>query len=102
MPGYAHLKKTVSTYRELSCQKVNFVPHVFLDILQRYIYIYINFLFWALWECMATKTQNDSINMQKSLMSIYMPKINFTIHFFFGILHFKEFCGLTGQQHFDP
>ena len=81
-------------------QNINFVPHVFLEILQRYVYKL--FLFWVLWECMATQTQNHSINLQKTLMSICMPKINFTIHLFFGILHFKESCSLIGQQHFEP
>ena len=35
-------------------------------------------------------------------MFICMPKMNFTIHFFIEILHFKESCNLTSQQHFGP
>ena len=35
-------------------------------------------------------------------MFICMQKINFIIHFFLTILHFKEFCNLIGQQHFGP
>ena len=31
-----------------------------------------------------------------------MPKINFIIHFFLEILHFKESCNLIGWQHFWP
>ena len=31
-----------------------------------------------------------------------MPKINFIIHFFQEILHFKESCNLIGQQYFGP
>ena len=37
-----------------------------------------------------------SINLWKILMLIYMPKTNFIIHFFLGILHFKEFFNLIG------
>ena len=32
-------------------------------------------------------------------MFICIPKINFLIHFFFQILHFKESCNLIDQQH---
>ena len=34
-------------------------------------------------------TQNDSINLQKTLIFICIQKINVIIHFFFEILHFK-------------
>ena len=101
MPGFVHLKRyyyLVENFCLSDRQKINFVSHVFLEILQRYA----NFLFWVLWVCMVTQTQNDSINLQKTLMSICMPKINFIIHFFLGILHFKESCNLIGQHYFDP
>ena len=101
MPDYAYLKRyyhLVENFCLSNRQKINLVSHVFLEILQRYG----NFLFWVFRVCMATQTQNDSINLQKTLMSICMPKINFIIHFFLGILHFKESCNLIGQQHFDP
>ena len=39
-------------------QKINFIPHAFLEILQRYC----NFSFWILWVCLITHTQNESIN----------------------------------------
>ena len=39
---------------------------------------------------------------RKLLMFICMPKINFIIHFFLEIIHFKESCNLIGQQHFGP
>ena len=51
------------------------------------------FLFWVLWACLATDTkidsisQNDTINLKKSLMFICMPKINFIILFFLEILY---------------
>ena len=35
-------------------------------------------------------------------MFIWIPKINFIIHFFFEILHFKESCNLIGWQLFGP
>ena len=35
-------------------------------------------------------------------MLICIPRINFIIHFFLEILHFKECCKLVGQQDFGP
>ena len=35
-------------------------------------------------------------------MFIWIPKINFIIHFFLKILHFKKSCNFIGQQHFGP
>ena len=75
--------------------KNNFIPHALLEILQRYA----NFLFWVLWTCLVAHTQNDSINLYKTLMFICMQKTNFIIHFFLEILHFKESCNLIGWQH---
>ena len=76
-------------------QKINFIPHALLEILQRYA----NFLFWVLWACLVAHTQNDNINLYKTLMFICMQKTNFIIHFFLEILHFKESCNLIGWQH---
>ena len=101
MPGYAHLKRYyhfVENFCLSDRQKINFVSYVFLEILQRYA----NFLFRVLCVCMVTQTQNDGMNLQKTLMSICMLKMNFIIHFFLGILHFKDSCNLIGQQYFDP
>ena len=39
-------------------QKVNFIPHTFMEILQRYAN-----LFWLLSACLVTHTQNDSISL---------------------------------------
>ena len=47
-------------------------------------------------------TQNDRITLQKTSMFTCMQKINFIIHFFFTILHFKESYNLIGWQHFAP
>ena len=103
--GHAWLhepKVKLSTCRKLSClssgKKVGFIPYVFLEVMQKYAY----FLFWVLWACLATHTQNDSINLYKTSMFFCMPKINFIIHFFFEVLHFKESCSFIGQQHFGP
>ena len=77
-------------------QKINFSTHFFLKILQRNS----NLLFWVIWACLVTHTQNASINMKKPLMSICRQeikmiistcrninwrKINFVPHFFFEI-----------------
>ena len=47
-------------------------------------------------------TQNDSINLKKTFMFISMPKVNFIIHFFLEVLHFKESSNLIGLEHFGP
>ena len=50
---------------------------------------------------LATHTQNDCIILQKTLIFLCMLKISLIIHFFVEILlHFQEYCNLTGQQHF--
>ena len=98
IPGYAHLKKIVSTYRELLCltSKKSTLPPCFPeDIAKICIYtFYFGYFGYVL-------LRKPKI-IVKNLISICMPKINFTIHFFFGILHFKDSCSLIGQQHFDP
>ena len=69
-------------------QKFNFAtppPHTFLEILQWYAN-----LFWVPCVCLVAHTKNDSINLKKTSMFIYIPKINFIIHIFLEILHFKE------------
>ena len=52
-------------------QKLNFIPYAFIEILQRYAN-----LFWLLWACLVTLTQNDSITVQKTSMFTCMQKIN--------------------------
>ena len=59
-------------------------------------------LFWVLWACLVTLTQIDGITLQKTSMFLCMQKINFIIHFFLMILHFKKSCNLIGLQHFWP
>ena len=68
-----------------------------MEIMQRHAN-----LFWVLWACLVTLTQSDSITLLKTSMFICMQKINFIIHFFLTILHFKESCNLIGRQHFGP
>ena len=97
MPGYVHLKDSINLQKTFAfnCkQKINFISDVFREKLQRYA----NFLFWVLWACLVSKTQNDSINLQKTSRSICMPKVNFIIHFFLGILHFKESCNFMANS----
>ena len=53
-----------------------------MEILQRYAN-----LFWILWTCLVTITQNDSITLLKTSMLIFMQKGNFIIHFFFTIYY---------------
>ena len=56
-------KVILSTCRKVSClpagKKINFIPHVFLEILHRYV----NILFYVIWACLATHAKNYSINL---------------------------------------
>ena len=92
---------TLSTCRKFLClsadKKSTSPPTVILEILQRYAN-----LFWILSACLALHNQNDSIQFQKTLIFICMPKINFTIYISREVLHFKESSNLTGQQQFGP
>ena len=72
-------------------QEINFIPCIFLEIAQRYANLY-----WVLCAFLATHTQNDSIDLLKTLHAKNKPHI----HFFLEMLHFKESCNLIGQQHF--
>ena len=76
-------------------QKINFIHHTFVQILQRYAN-----LFWVLWACLFPLTQNDSIILWNTSIFICMQNMNCIIHFFLVILHFKESCNLIGWQHF--
>ena len=72
----------------------NFIPHAFLQKLQRYT----NFLFWLLWTWLDNHIRIGSINLQKTLLFICMPKMNLIkfnkIQFFLEILLFKEIHNL--------
>ena len=60
--SWLHRSKILLTCRKrsyLSAAEEPLQPHVFLEILYRYA----NFLFWVLWECLDTHTQNGSINL---------------------------------------
>ena len=63
----------------ISRQKINFIPHVFLEILERYA----NFLFWVLYAYLVMHTQK----WLHKLMFTRIPKINYIIDFFLEILH---------------
>ena len=69
---------------------------IFLEILHRYP----NFPFRVLWAWLAAHPQSDRIKLKKILLLLCMPKINFIIHFFLEMLHFKGSCSSIGQQHF--
>ena len=91
-------RDTINLYKTfvfICRQKMNFIPHALLEILQRHA----NFLFWILWACLVAHTQNDSINLYKTLMFIGMKKTHFIIHLFLEILHFKESCNFIRLQH---
>ena len=90
---YYHLAENFCVF--FCRQKLNFIPYPFMEILQRYAN-----LFWVLWTYTVTRTQNNSITLLKTSMFIYMQKLNFIIHFFLTILHFKEAWNLIGRQHF--
>ena len=58
------------------------ISHFFLKILQKIA----NFLFWIIWACPDTHTENDSIIFKKSVMFTRKQKINFILPTFFLIL----------------
>ena len=89
---YYHFRDTQSdrttlqkAFAFVSRQKINFIPYVFLEILQRYA----NFLFCILWAWLASQVQNNSINLQKTSMFICTPKLHFIICFFLEIYILK-------------
>ena len=94
--------KLQKTFVFICRQKINFIPQVFLEILQRYAN-----LFWALWACMAMYTQNDKISLQQTSIFICMPKINFITSFlrqfdwpttFWPITREPEICQIWDWQ----
>ena len=54
----------------------------------RYYKDIVNLLFWVLWACLATQTQNakNTINLHKTFLFICRQKINFSLHAFLEIL----------------
>ena len=99
---YQHAKKSAHFIYSLSWDTAEFHDlkghvHAFMEIMQIYVE-----LFWVLWVCLVTLTKNDSITLLKTSMFICKQKINFIIHFFFTILHFKESCNFIFHQHFGP
>ena len=97
LSGYAHSKwyyHLVENFCVYLQAKINFILHAIMKMLHRYVN-----LFWVLWTCLVTLTQNDSITSQKTSMFIFMQKIKFIIQLFLTILHFKESCNLLGWQH---
>ena len=45
--------------------------------------------------------QHNSISLYETLMFTCIQKINLVHHFFLEMLHFKESCNLSSQDHFD-
>ena len=73
-------------------QKINFIPHVFLEIfkdMETFCFGY----FWHPWLC----SPKVIVSTCRKCF-ICMSKTNFVIHFFLEIFHFKECC----QQYFGP
>ena len=61
-PGCIHPKwqyHLVENFRIYLQAEERLNPHVFLEILQRYV----NFLFWVLWACLDTHTQDGNIRL---------------------------------------
>ena len=73
-----HFEETFDIYLQAKSQ---LHPPCFLER-------YVNLL-WIIWACLITN-QNNSTNLQKTLTFIRMKKLNFIIHFFLEILHFRN------------
>ena len=66
--------------------------HLSLSFL-RYCKEIKNLLFWIIWTCLVTHTQNKSINLKKPMIFIGRQKINFIVHFLLEIL--QRYCELV-------
>ena len=99
-----HIHSTLPTHRKLSClfagkKSTSCSPHAILEILQRYP----NFLLCGYFGHDWLHTPKMIVSSCKRLR--FLPacqKINFIIHSFLQILHFKESCNLIGWLHFSP
>ena len=83
------VKAILSAYRKSCLSPTSFLKY-YKDL--------VNLLFWVLWVCLATSTENNSSNLWDNLMFICKLQINLTTQFFLEILHFKESCNLIGQK----
>ena len=100
MPGHTHLKFYYSSKKPLMCiyrqKKLKLAPTFFCRYCKHMQNLFGYFGYAWL------PKPNMTVNLQKILMFICMPKIHFIIHVFLDILHFKKPCKLIGQKHFGP
>ena len=69
------------TFMFIFMQKIVFIPHLFLEILQLVVLV--------IWLCLAKPTKSDNSNLSETLF-ICKPKINLFAQFFLEISHFKN------------
>ena len=93
MPGHAHQELCYQLVEDF-CVYLQAKNQLHLSRFSRDIAKKCKLLILVLWTFLATHTQNDSINLQKTLMFVCIPKINVMNHLFLKILHFKESCNL--------
>ena len=85
IPGYAHSNwyyQIVEKFHVYLPAKINFSPHSFLEILQKYE----NVLFWVLSVEQVTHTGHDKINLQE--ISMLSTCQNETSSFTFFLIHY--------------
>ena len=86
-------KIIVSVCKKLSCLSACKKSTSSLASFLRYCKEIANLLFWVISACLATHTENDSINLKKSLMFTCKQKINFILPVFLEIL--QRYCKLV-------
>ena len=82
-----HSINTWQVFMLVCIQKISFITHSFLQILQRN-----NLLFLITWACLDTHTYNNSTNLKKTYVYL-VAKINFILHVSFEIL--QRYCKLV-------
>ena len=75
-------------------QKINFIPHVYLEILQRHA----NFLFWVFGHAWL-RTSKMIVSTCRTLIYLH-AKNKLISHLFYKILHFKESWPISPEPEF--
>ena len=74
-------KMIASIWRNLWCLSAGKNSTSSFPFSLRYWKDIANLLFWVHWACLAMHTQNDTTNLLKTLIFIFMPKTNFILPF---------------------
>ena len=102
MSGYAHLKRYYQLVENF-CVYLTGKKSTLSSIFSWRYCIYMQTSYFGYFGyVMLCKPKMIVSNCGKLQCLSACQKINFIIHFFIGVLYFKESCSLIDQQHFDP